>query len=199
MKNIIWPLIMLSISLSSPAFELEKISKLNLQVGTWLENYQQVRARDNDAVNGFELRPYLGLGAKYQLQQKMAIIPEAGWVLPQNKEAVTKNIFFLRADFNYAVKKWLDLKIGSSFMMQSYSAEGGEDRLRNGDATEVYYIPPERRTAYNQTLDLGAEFIHKNMGLRFQTHIYAWNESDERMYSYSLSYLYGFGPQELFK
>lgn len=180
----------LFINLNAFAFGLNDFDKLQLQFGTWLENYQQVRANTKGDTNGFELTPYIGLGLEYKLKPQYLIIPEIGYVLQRTSEDVTKNHFFIRTDFAYLAKDWLKLRAGSSFMILSYAGEGGEDQLRNGNTTETYYIPEERRTAYNQTLDFGAEFIKDNMSLRLQNYIYAWNAPEERMLTYSISFSY---------
>jgi hypothetical protein len=159
-------------------------------MGTWLENLGQTRSSTSGATNGFEIIPYIGVGLEYNIAPQFLFSPEIGWVIQRTEDEVSKNIFFLRGDFSYQVKKWLKLKLGSTFIMQTYSGDGGEDTLPNGDSQEVYFIPEERRTAYNQTLDIGVEFIKKNKSIRLQNYIYAWNQDEERMTSYSLSFNY---------
>jgi hypothetical protein len=191
MKIILLCLTLLSFNCSSVfAFGLESFDKVNLQLGTWMENYQQVQGTQSGDKNGFEFTPYIGLGLEYKIKPQYLFIPEVGYIIQRTSEEVKKNQFFIRADFAYLPTDWLRLKAGTSLMILMVSGDGGEDTLPNGNSTEVYYIPEERRTAYNQTLDFGVEIFKDNMSARFQSFVYAWNESDERLISYALSYNY---------
>ena len=84
-------------------------------------------------------------------------------------------------------------------MVLMTSGEGGEDTLDNGDSTETYYIPEERKTAYNQTLDLALEALVDKMSYKLQGYIYSFNEEDDRMYSLSLSINYMIPFREIVK
>lgn len=180
------------------AFDWKKFQTLNLQFGTWLENYQQIQGTRAGAKNGFEFVPYLALGSDYHWKQKFMLSPEIGYVLQRNSEAIRKNQFFIRGDLSYLPQDWLKLKIGTSLMVLMISGDGGEDTLPNGDSTETYYIPDERRTALNQTLDFGIEASKDDYAGRLQTYIYAWNESEERMITYTLSFIYKWKTKDLF-
>ncbi len=190
-----WILTLLLITFQYPysahAFGLQSFKDLHLSIGTWLENYGQVQINNSgDTNDDFEINPYLTAGLEYELKPQFSLLPEVGWVIQRTENDISKNIFFLRGDFIYSPWEFLRLRLGTSFVMTSISASGGEDTLRNGSGTEVYYIPAERRTATNQTLDLGVEYIKDNMGVKLQNYIFAWNESSERMITYSLSFNY---------
>lgn len=194
-------LILLFLSLLSKnvfALSFERVETLNFQFGTWLENYDQVRASASDETNGFELIPYISTSLNIRLPHDLSLIPELGWVIQRTEEEVSKNIFFLRSDIAYDVNDWIKLKLGTSFVITSISGNGGEETLNNGNSTETYYIPEERSNAYNQTFDLGVEFFKKEHGLNLQSLIYAWNESEQRMYTITLSYIYKLDFKELF-
>ena len=94
-------------------------------------------------------------------------------------------------DAAYLYNDNLRLRAGTSLMILTLSGNGGEESLPNGDSNETYYIPTERRTALNQTLDFGVEYLIDRISIRGQAYIYAWLDSNERIitYSTSLSYL----------
>ncbi|MFT6631022.1 MAG: hypothetical protein ACJAS4_000968 [Bacteriovoracaceae bacterium] len=191
MKKILIAILILSFNGNNAfAFGLKSFDKLNLQIGTWMENYQQVQGTQDGDKNGFQFAPYIGVGLEYKLKPQYLLTPEIGYIIQRTSDEIKKNQFFLRADFAYLPNDWLRLKVGSSLMILMISGDGGEDTLPNGNSTETYYIPEERRTAYNQTLDFGLEVFNDNMSARFQSFIYAWNESEERLISYALSYNY---------
>lgn len=172
------------------SFGLKSFDKVNFQLGTWLENYDQLQGSQKGDSNSFEFAPYFGLGLEYQIKPQYLVIPEVGYIIQRTSEEVSKNQFFFRADFAFLPNDWLRLKLGTSLMVLMISGDGGEDTLPNGNSTETYYIPSERRTAYNQTLDFGVEFFKDNMSARLQSFLYAWNESQERMISYGISFNY---------
>jgi hypothetical protein len=180
------------------ALSAQTIETLNFQFGTWLENYAQVRSNTNDDTNGFELIPYISTSLNIRLPYELSAIPELGWVIQRTEDEISKNIFFLRSDIAYETNDWLKIKLGTSFIITSISAEGGEDTLNNGDYTETYYFPEERSNAFNQTLDIGVEFFNKEHGVNLQALIYAWNESEQRMYTLTASYIYKLDFKELF-
>jgi len=178
-------------SFSSHALKLRDFDQLQIQIGTWLENYAQVQTTPEGDVNdGFAFTPLISAGLTYKYKPQIQIIPEVGWVFQRTQENVSKNIFLFRNDFAYVPKDWFKLRAGSSLIITSISGDGGEETLNNGTTTESYFIPEQRRNAFNQTLDFGIEFLHKNASLRFQTYFYAWNDSDERMYTHAMSFNY---------
>lgn len=194
-------LILIMVSLfscqSMADFNWKNFKTSSIQLGTWLENYAQVRATQNDDKNGFALTPFMSVSSQYHLKPKHLIIPELGWVIQQSQNDIDKNIFFAKVDYSYQTRKWLRLRAGTSLMMLMQSGNGGEDTLNNADSTQVFYIPPERRTSYNQTLDLGIELIHKKRSLRFSTYTLALFREDERLTTYSLSYNYTFDTEKI--
>ena len=197
MKTILFCIVLSLLNSNAWSIDLKSFKSINLQVGNWMENYGQVRASSNDSTNGFEFIPYIAAGLDIEFNSTYSFHPETGWVFQRTVDSISKNIFFFRADVSYLAVDYLKLKLGSSFVITSISGEGGEDKLNNGDSTETYYIPEERSNALNQTLDLGIEIFDEVHGARFNTMIYAWNEDEERMYTYTLSYIYKFDFQAL--
>ncbi len=187
----------LTTGLNAHAFGISSFKSAHLQLGTWLENYGQVQANRSGETNGFEITPYLSLGLEYDLQNKMSLLPEIGYVFQRTDEAITKNQFLIRGDFAYQAHPNLRLRLGSSLIITSFAGDGGEDTLRNGNSTEVYYIPEERKNTYNQTLDFGVEYLQDRMSIKLQNYIFAWNEEEERMTTYSLSLNYFVPIEEL--
>lgn len=184
---------------STSRLDWKNFKTASLQLGTWLENYRQVRATRDGEVNGFEFNPYLSLSTQYYFNSSHILIPEVGYVLQRTSESVHKNIFLFRFDYAYQIKEWLRLRAGSSLAVQTLSASGGEETLNNGNTTETYYKPSERSTALNQTLDLGVEFIKDNLSARVSSFIYAFNESEQRLISYTIGINYYLSLEEFWK
>lgn len=179
-------------------FNWKKFETASFQAGTWLENLGQVRANRSDDTNGFGITPFISASSAYNISSQHQIIPEVGYVIQQSSHKVTKNLFFFRADYAYSVYEWLKLRAGSSLMILRQSGSGGEDTLNNGNTTETYFIPEEGRNTYNQTLDLGVEFIQKEISTRMQVYTYAPFEEERRSFTFSLSLNYTVDLEELF-
>ena len=178
-------------------FQWKNFETVSFQFGTWLENYAQVRATRDDDTNGFEITPFVSASVAYKLATQHEIIPELGYVIQQSSNEVNKNLFFIRADYAYQMKDWLKLRAGSSFMMLMQSGSGAEDTLNNGNTTDTYFVPNENRTSYNQTIDLGAEFIQKELSARVQLYTYAPLDAERRSYTISLSFNYTMDMEDL--
>ena len=187
------------VSLNASAFSISEFENLQVNFGTWQENYNQVQESSNGELNGFEIRPYLSVGVDYNIYDEFGFIPEVGYILRENigDSSVTKDIFYLRGDFTYAPKEWLRLRLGTSLMWMTISGDGSEEDLANGNGEETYYAPNERRNIFNQTLDFGVEYIHKKTSLRLQNYMYAVTDSDQRISSISLSVNYQIPVSEL--
>ena len=180
----------------SESFDLRNFTTITIQAGTWLENYNEVRTSQSDGRNSdLDLVPFIGLGIEYQIHETHHLNIETAYIIQRTKKAISKNHFIIRTDYTYFPINWLKLKAGTSLMIMSLSSNGGEETLGNGTSTGVYYIPEETRTAYNQTLDFGIEFIFKKMSLRLQNYIYAWSDSKQRMVSTSLSLNFFYHPK----
>ena len=189
----------LSQSAAISAIEVDNFKHLNLQFGNWLENYDQVQASRSGSKNGFEFAPFIAVGSDYRLNSKLQLDPEIGWVIQRTEEDIRKNYFFFRGDLTYTpLPKW-HFKIGSSLILHMISADGGEEKLDNGDSEETYYIPSERKTSWVQTLDLATEYQIEDHALRFQSFIYAWSKSEQRAYSLALSFIYRLDGDSLWK
>ncbi len=199
MKTAILILLLVCLSSKVTAFDIKSPETIGFNFGTWLENYAQVQDDTNGGVNDhFELTPYFGINAVYSLPYQLEFVHETGYVIQRTSEEISKNLFFFKFDLAYRATEWVRLRAGTSFMMLMISADGGEDTLRNGSGTETYYIPEERRTSYNQTLDFGAEFLYEKISFKLQNYIYAFTNSDQRMTTYSLSVNYNVPFEELF-
>lgn len=195
-------LIYLSIILTSSngAFAgVKNFKNLALNIGSWQEYYMQVQEEENGNLNGFELRPYISIAADYPLPKNFSIIQEAGYVLRENigDSSLTKDIYFLRADFAYKVYPNFQLRVGTSFMWITYSGDGSEKSLPNGNGEETYYSPSERRNVINQTLDFGLEYFVEKTSIRLQSYIYSADKEEERLNSISLSVNYLFPVKDL--
>jgi hypothetical protein len=171
---------------------------VTLTFGNWMEFIGDIQTNKSGTRNSFfdfDLNPYFAVAVDYPLKEqwaKWSLIPEIGYVVQRDADdsRIKKNLFFVRADAAYKLNDWLRLRAGTSLMILNISGRGGEETLPNANTTEVYYMPSERRTALNQTLDFGVEAIKDRMSARLSSYIYAWNESEERMITYSLSLSY---------
>jgi hypothetical protein len=165
---------------------------LTITGGNWFDNYKQVQTSPSGSTSGFEVAPFFATSIDYFFREKWVAIPEVGWVVQRDAQdsRISKNLFFIRLDAAYSVKDNFRLRFGTSLMILNIGGNGGETTLPNGDSEETYYIPTERRTALNQTIDLGAEYIIDRISIRGQAYIYAWLDSEERLISYSMSLSY---------
>ena len=168
---------------------LPKFSAVDFQLGTWLERYSQLQSTRNGEKNGFELTPFISAGVLYEVSPNWKFRPEFLYVIRQSTDQIDKDIFSLQFDFTYKFSKKWSAILGSSLIIKSISAEGGEEEINNGNTTESFYLPSERRTSYIQTLDLGIEWREKNYGIKFQSYIYRLDENFPQ-YSLALGLLY---------
>lgn len=164
--------------------------------GNWMEFVDDVQITKGGTKNSLFLSqytPYFSISVDYPFKENWGLIPEIGYVVQREAadSRISKNLFFVRSDVAYLYNKWLRLRAGTSLMILNITGTGGEETLPNGDSTETYFIPSQRRTALNQTLDFGIEGIYDRLSLRLGSYIYAWNENADRMvtYSFSLNYL----------
>lgn len=194
MKKIIFSALFLLLSFTATAEDkMWRFDNVTITGGNWFDNYKQVQTSASGSKQGFEVAPYFSTSIDYYLKDKWLAIPELGWVVQRHAgdSRISKNLFFMRMDAAYLYNENLRLRVGTSLMILNISGNGGEETLQNGDGKETYYIPTERRTALNQTLDFGVEYIFDRISIRGQAYIYAWIDSNERLitYSTSLSYL----------
>lgn len=194
MKKLIFSTIILMVSFHSLAKDqMWHFDNVTLTGGNWFDNYKQVQTSSSGSSKGFEVAPYFATSIDYYFMEKWVAIPELGWVVQRKAgdDRISKNLFFLRVDAAYLYNDNLRFRFGTSLMILNISGNGGEETLPNGDDEEVYYVPSERRTALNQTLDFGVEYIIDRISIRGQAYLYAWLDSNERLitYSTSLSYL----------
>ena len=187
-----------SVKLHAHEWSTKNIKTFNLQFGNWLENYQELQATEDGDRNGFEIRPFVGLGLDYALTKTWRLHPEFNYVIQETKQEISYNIFALRLDASYLFDPSWRIKFGSAIAMHMLSGDGGEDSLPNGSSEEVYYVPSERRTSYVQTLDLGIDYIKSPYIIRFETLIYHLRKEERRSFTYTLSFLYQFDWEKLF-
>ena len=82
------------------------------------------------------------------------------------------------------------VEIFKLLFMITYSGDGSEKKLPNGNGEETYYSPSERRNVLNQTLDFGVEYMVKKTSLRLHSYVYSADKEEERLNSISLSLNY---------
>lgn len=190
------------LSMTTVAISKEQFSyfdNVTLSGGNWFENYKSVQTNPSGGTSGFDVAPYFSTSIDYFIKEKWVLIPELGWVVPREAgdSRISKNLFFLRLDAAYWLRDNFRLRVGTSLMILNISGNGGEESLPNGDSDETYYIPTERRTALNQTLDFGVEYIVDRISIRGQAYVYAWLDSNERIITYSTSLNYLIPIKEL--
>ena len=193
MKSIIVKLIFLTLSSNLLAStNPSKFQNITLTMGNWFENFKEVQTDSNGNTNNFKVAPFFSFAMDYKYNPKFTIIPEIGWVVSRDagNSKIKKNLFFTKIDVAYSLKENLRLRAGTSLMILNISGNGGEETLPNGDGEDTYFLPTERRTALNQTLDLGVEYIMDRISIRAVSFIYAFIDSDERMITYSTSISY---------
>ncbi len=198
MKIILTVLLFFSLAVHAHDWGTKNIESLNLQLGNWLESYQELQATEDGSKNGFELRPFIGLGLDYKINHHFKLHPELNYVIQETEQDISYNIFVARLDASYLITSSWRFKFGSAIAMHMLSADGGDDTLPNGNSEEVYYIPSERRTSYVQTIDLGIDYLAKPYIIRFESLIYHLRKSEKRSFTYTLSFLYQLDWEKLF-
>lgn len=200
MKKLIFTTFFLIITFNAVAKgQMWRFDNVTITGGNWFDNYKQVQTNASGGNQGFEVAPYFSAAIDYYILEKWITIPEIGWVVQRSAgdDKISKNLFFIRMDAAYLFNDNLRLRVGSSLMILNMSGNGGEQTLPNGDSEETYYVPTERRTALNQTIDFGAEYIIDRISIRAQAYIYAWLNTDERLITYSTSVSYLIPIKEL--
>lgn len=171
----------------------QKITKLGFTFGSLTEFYNAIQIDDAGKKNKFEFHPLLAFSTVVELNNKWSVIPEFVWVLPQHLEdnRITKNIFMIRADAGHLLREWLRLRAGMSLAINTIHGSGGTQDLGNGNSnSSAFYVPNETRSAINNTVDLGTEFLMDKYAFRFQTYIYSLFKQERRQVSYSLNLTY---------
>lgn len=174
----------------------QRFKNLGFHAGSHTEFVGRVQTDDNGGKEKFAFNPLLGFSSDVKMTDDWMVIPEINWVLPREAgEGITQNLIMLRTDVAWRGSDWWRLRVGTSLMVNNIKGEGGSKELNNGNGTSRFYIPAESRTSINNTLDLGAEAMLEDFGVRFQTYIYSVLKSERREISYTLmfSYYYDLG------
>lgn len=171
-------------------FKKENLNNIKLETGNWFKYPGQTRANTDNETEVFRFSPFFAIGFDYKLIDKLKIVPQAGYILQRSSDQIDLNQFYLKIDLAYEMISHLYLSIGSSLMATRISSNGSEIDLPSGNGTETYYTPEEGQTAFNQTLDFGIEYFYQKYSFKFATYTYAWNISNERLTSISLSFGY---------
>jgi opacity protein-like surface antigen len=172
----------------------EHVESIYFNLGNHTNFYNNVQ---NDASGGtrkIEFGPTLGAGVGIPLNSDVwRFLTEFNWVLPQTSATsrIIKDLFMLRADFAYDPLKWLRIRAGSSLMLLNQHGRGGSTSLSNGNSQSTFYYPDENHSSFNNTVDLGVEFMpDENWALRLQTYTYSLFEADRRQVSYTIFLTY---------
>jgi hypothetical protein len=169
------------------------LSRFSLNGGLHTEFFNSVQDDESGHLRRFDTAPVIGITALLPASP-LEFLPEINWVLPRRAGAnVLKNIFMLRGDLGYSPVDWFRLRAGSSLMWLNQHGSGGTEKINNGNSTTTFYYPDENRSALNNTLDLGAEFLMNEWGLRLQSYIYSAFKEERRQISYTLFLSYYWG------
>lgn len=176
----------------APKKDDKLFSKYIFNVGTHTEFYNNIQNDTSGGVRKFDISPTLGLGFFVPLESEITFLPEINWVLPQTVDGskIIKNLFMFRADFGYDPVDWFRLRLGTSLMWLNQHGTGGSAEVNNGNSTSTFYYPDENRSSFNNTLDIGGEFLMDEWALRLQTYTYSVFKEQKRQISYSLFLTY---------
>jgi len=183
---------LISIILFTPQSEA-KLDKIQLNFGPHTEFYNATQINDSGDKNKFDFSPTIGAGIIYDLGPMYSFQPEINWVLPTEVSSrVIKNIFMLRGDLAYSPVDWCKLRAGTSLIILNQHGRGGQTSINNGNTTTTFYYPNQNHSSFNNTLDLGIEFIKNKWSTRLQTYTYSLFKEERRTLSYTLflSYLW---------
>ena len=170
---------------------LQRFKNIGFHLGGLTEFYDAIQTDTAGHTRKFDLKPMIGGSTDIELNQAWSLVPEIDWVLPQNMgDGVMKNLFMVRLDGAWQGGEGWRLRIGTSLMVNNIKGSGGTRSVRNGGSTSNFYLPPESRTAVNNTLDFAAEAMYEQFAFRFQTYTYALFRNDRRQLSYALILTY---------
>lgn len=168
----------------SDAFD---IKRFHVNAGLHTEFYNQVQVDAKGNLKQFETLPTIGFGFMAPFNSELSLMPEINWVLPQKADdKIMKNLLMFRADLGYQPVDWFRLRFGTSIMWMNQYGSGGSVKENNGNSTSTFYYPSEGRSSFNNTLDLGAEFLLEDWALRLQTYTYSVFREERRQLSYTL-------------
>lgn len=181
---------------SAKIFLDKPVKSYNINMGTHTEFYQGVQVDGSGGMQKTAFAPTLGIGAHLPLTWSgFSFLPEFNWVLPQTNESthIVKNILMLRTDLAYDIFNWFRVRAGTSIMWLNQHGRGGSTNINNGNTSSRFYYPDENRSSWNNSLDLGVEFMVKDWAARLQTYTYAYFDDQRRQISYTLFLTYYWG------
>lgn len=156
--------------------------------GAHTEFFNNIQSDSSGGVRKFDFAPTLGVGLFIPMDDGFNFLPEFNWVLPQMDEdsKIMKNILMFRADWGYNPIDWFRVRVGTSIIWLNQHGDGGSTKVNNGNTTSTFYYPDENRSSFNNTLDVGTEFIFGEWAARLQTYTYAVFKEERRQVSYTL-------------
>ena len=191
-------LLLITALLSASAFAVTlnnqpvELSRIGFNAGSLTEFVGKVQTSSNGDTRTFELNPTIGASFLFPLPSKFEVIPEINWVLPRKTgtDKVYKNLFMFRADGAYRLWDWFRLRVGTSIMLLNTHGSGGKVSRDNGNGQTTFYRPDSNSSSFNNTFDLGAEFLLGDWGFRAQTFTYSLFNAERRQHSYLLMATY---------
>lgn len=172
----------------------ERFENIGLTAGSLTEFVGSIQTNSSGETNRFELDPLIAVSTHFMLTPHWYLAPEIAYVLPRSaEERITKHLVMFRLDGMWKPwKEWLNIRLGTSMMVNHMTADGGTREINNGNGTSTFFVPAETRTSVNNTLDFGLEGVYKNVSLRSQAYVYSLTRSDRRQWSYVLSFTFYF-------
>jgi hypothetical protein len=166
-------------------------------LGNYIESYRRVQADENGGKNGIGLWPYLKGGMEFGTWKGWSALPEIGLSFPNTSEddSVTRYFYYIKADFLYRWKPWLNFRVGTSMFFNQYRPKKtGTVQLNNGtNPNSNFYLPNRVSTAINNTFDFGIEgFIRPHLSLQLQASLYSLAISEKRRTSVLMAFHYYF-------
>ncbi|MCR9205012.1 MAG: transporter [Halobacteriovoraceae bacterium] len=131
----------------------------------------------------------------YELDESWQILADFGLLLPGGEEEyISKQVFWLNGQVGWKfAEDWL-LRAGGGVFMTSITGDGGTVAIRNGTGTTDFFIPEQRSTSRNVTLNLGTEyFFIPEVSGKFEAFIFNPLNSRNRTYNLALTARYHFG------
>lgn len=163
------------------------IKQFHVNAGIHTEFYNQVQVDSKGNLRQFDTLPTIGAGMVIPFTPEFNFLTELNWVLPQKvTDQIIKNLVMIRGDFGYMPVDWFRLRVGTSIIWMNQHASGGSTTENNGNSSSKFYYPEDNRSSFNNTLDLGAEFLFGQWSTRLQTYTYSVFREERRQLSYTL-------------
>jgi hypothetical protein len=166
---------------------------IGLGIGTHSPFLGRVQVDDSGTQNGLELNPAFTLSSMFHLSEHFAFTPSVSYIYSRNNavDLTKKKEFNFKADLSLILTTGIGpfhFLFSPGLYLTRISGDGGETTLKNGNATESFYLPKESSTAYNFSTGIGSQWYpFQNWSFKSTLDFFNYLEPDNLRYSLTLT------------